>query len=392
MWNEGSQKNLKNFLISGAKLGLSALAIVFLIRSGRLDFSGFSFRNSAPVCIASAAAVFILAMVLVFIRHFLLIKASGVALPLSKVIQAGFVSWFLNATLFGGFGFVSGDAVRIAWLVPLTDKRGALVSATLVDRMMGLLGIVLIAALAFVVCAPQISGNSAYSLVAGWVYGIAATGGLVLLFLFGISVLPLRVMLAFAIVVSCTIYTSGKFSDSISEMWWLPSLPLVGLAMAFFLSRTERLFPGKKNSEPSSWIQKKLSGFFDALIFLKNRPAALGASLLLSLCTHILAVVALYLVSRSIVMTVSPGFSQLFFSAPVASAVGMLPLPANGLGVGETAFDSALRLFRNDSGEVIVGGAALFLAYRVLTIFCGISGLPFFISGKKQQKQIKNSI
>lgn len=59
-----------------------------------------------------------------------------------------------------------------------------------------------------------------------------------------------------------------------------------------------------------------------------------------------------------------------------------MPLPANGLGVGEAAFDTLLKLARSETEPLLQGGAMIYLAFRVLTLLSGILGLPFFLRGR----------
>lgn len=374
---------MKKVFIQIAKLSVSALSIAFLIGSGRLDFSQFSWTPFAWSYLVAAALVFVLAMSLAFVRHSILLRAAGLAIPVSRVLQAGFVSWFLNATLLGGFGFVSGDAVRIGWLLPHVEKKSALVGATLVDRVFGLLGIVVIAFTAFLICAPEIDAGSTLASAASWIYGIVAFGGMTVLFLLGLSITGKKPLLILCLLLSAVIFSFELFVRENSPRWWTAVIPPVAYFSSLLVFSGEGFIEALKRKESTSKIRNILIQFGEALVALRTGPLSLGVSLLLSVATHSLAVVTLFLVSRAVEMQHSPEFPHLFFSAPVASAVGMLPLPANGLGVGETAFDAALRMFQSETGEVIAGGAALFLSYRVLTVICGLSGLPGFLVGRK---------
>jgi uncharacterized membrane protein YbhN (UPF0104 family) len=63
---------------------------------------------------------------------------------------------------------------------------------------------------------------------------------------------------------------------------------------------------------------------------------------------------------------------------PLAMIANTVPVPGGGLGVGEAAFATLLELWTAD-GPVVTGGAAIFLAWRLLVVIWGLVGLPAFL-------------
>ena len=61
----------------------------------------------------------------------LLLRAGEIGVPAGRVVRIGLVSWFINASLLGGLGFLSADAVRAA------DSRSQAIELDLADRSSG---------------------------------------------------------------------------------------------------------------------------------------------------------------------------------------------------------------------------------------------------------------
>ena len=68
----------------------------------------------------------------------------------------------------------------------------------------------------------------------------------------------------------------------------------------------------------------------------------------------------------------------MLFAAPEAFLTSSLPLPGGGLGVGELAFDEVLRHCRV-GGLPVLGGAEIFLSWRLLSVILGLIGLPWYL-------------
>jgi hypothetical protein len=101
---------------------------------------------------------------------------------------------------------------------------------------------------------------------------------------------------------------------------------------------------------------------------------------------HFLWMSGVYFAARAIVIPVTPAFRQVWFAAPPANATNILPLPASGLGVGETAFDALLRFCAGPDGAPIVGGAAIYLAFRIVMTLTGLCGAPVYLLSAKPER------
>ena len=106
---------------------------------------------------------------------------------------------------------------------------------------------------------------------------------------------------------------------------------------------------------------------------------ALLVALLLSLMVQALAVTILYCAARAISISAEPSWLQTLAAGLPAFATSLLPLPANGLGVGEAAYDIMLRTQVDAAGLPLVGGAAVYLVFRVVMLLTSLVGLPLLL-------------
>jgi uncharacterized protein (TIRG00374 family) len=153
----------------------------------------------------------------------------------------------------------------------------------------------------------------------------------------------------------------------------LAAAMLLGVCVCFSASlRQSRLL---------SWIVKKpfgvyLKQVFDTVHAYRNDLGTLLATVGISMVAHTLTVFVTLLGSWAII----PG--AISWKATVLIPLGMLvnslPLTPGGLGVGEAAFDV---LFK---GAGLTGGAETILAWRLLMLLISLTGLAFYLQGRRQ--------
>ena len=324
----------KRWIFHGLRFLVTFLAIYFLFATDRLKWSEFRLAAGGRRDGLAAVACLYGAMFLTYVRHWVLLRASGETVPLVSAVKAGLVSWFLNATLLGGLGFASGDAVRVGWLLPSVKSRSSLVSATVIDRVMGFCALCVVALAA--------------------VFGVrvaVAHGG----------------------------QYSGALTAAVVSAAALPiAVALFGRVLRF-LNRGEGWKCLLREKVPFGGALARLG---EAILRVHAKPVELGKALVLGVLSQTLLAVCVFLVSRALVLEVQPHFREVFFAAPLTGVIGVMPLPANGLGVGEAAFDTLLKLARSETEPLLQGGAMIYLAFRVLTLLSGILGLPFFLRGR----------
>ena len=133
------------------------------------------------------------------------------------------------------------------------------------------------------------------------------------------------------------------------------------------------------------YVGRTISAVIEAVLY-RRRSGPLGAGFACALAGHGLSLFAIFTLAHGVAIAVVPEFVQVLVAAPIAFLTTAAPLPANGLGVGEFAFDAILRSWTPAGAPVVVGGAALYLAFRMLGIVMSLVGLPFFLALRKARK------
>ncbi len=118
--------------------------------------------------------------------------------------------------------------------------------------------------------------------------------------------------------------------------------------------------------------------FVDALLLVRHRLVLMLGLWVLSMVSQGFSFRTLFLLARALPLEVLPSMQQIVAVGPLAMIANTVPVPGGGLGVGEAAFATLLELWTAD-GPVVTGGAAIFLAWRLLVVIWGLVGLPAFL-------------
>ena len=150
----------RRHLVFAAKLIVSVALLALLI--GRSDTPRIwaYVKSASPGWLAFAVLLYFLMVVASAWRWGLLLAAQGVAVPASKLTESFLVATFFNNFLPSNIG---GDVVRIADTAPAARSRTLAASVVIIDRGIGLLGLVLLAAAAATVARLSVTGNGPVS-------------------------------------------------------------------------------------------------------------------------------------------------------------------------------------------------------------------------------------
>jgi uncharacterized protein (TIRG00374 family) len=124
-----------------------AAGVYLLARSGQ-DWQKFwtILKGLKPAVIASAILLFFLSQVIIALRWYMLLRLQGIEIGSWPAIKLTFVGLFYNNILPSSMG---GDAIRAWYVTKHTPKRLEAVFAVFVDRVVGLVGLVLMAVIAY---------------------------------------------------------------------------------------------------------------------------------------------------------------------------------------------------------------------------------------------------
>jgi glycosyltransferase 2 family protein len=236
-----------------------------------------------------------------------------------EAIRLGFLGNLFN---FVSLGAVGGDLFKaVAASRQTPGKRTEVAASVLVDRAIGLLGLLIVAALGLQLHFSALSPNLRYILYGAWLFSCVGVISLAVITVLGDRLLPA----------------------------WVVRLPVVG-----------------KTIHRSSTA---------GLLFYK-KPVLVVTLVFMSCIVHTLLTLGMYCVSRSLYFESSPNLGQHFMVVPPAFAAAALPLTPGGIGVQEVA---VARLFEELSGEYSpFSGLLVATLYRVLLILiAAIGGLVY---------------
>lgn len=147
---------MKEKALATAKLAVVALAFAYLARSGAFSLSRLEFRPGAISMLGLAVLFGTGTLIAGAIRMWTLAGAFDRRPPLTRFLAINFIGAFFDNFLLGSSG---GDAVRVLYIGRETSAATAL-GLTLTDRIVGLLGLVLVGAGALALAGPELLSRS----------------------------------------------------------------------------------------------------------------------------------------------------------------------------------------------------------------------------------------
>jgi len=281
---------------------------------------------SAALCVALAAHV------CTFVRWYLLVRALRIPFRLRDAFRLGFLGCLFN---FISLGSVGGDLFKAIFIARQQKRRRAEAVATvLVDRLIGLLALVVVTSLA-VSFVPQLQATPELRVIAWCAYGLTAAGAVCVALL----LLPG--------------FTQGSLAEK------LIGLPRIGRSLERVIAAV-RLYRGHK--------------------------AALVAIAFLSLSVHVLLAVAIYATARGLFPQTAT-FGEHLLIAPLSSLAGALPVAPAGLGTFEFAMDflyDRIPAAQAGSGQ----GLVVALCYRAMLIAIAGVGVVYYWADRRAVRQL----
>ncbi|GHS94791.1 hypothetical protein FACS1894139_17980 [Planctomycetales bacterium] len=409
-WRRG-----KKIVVALLKIAIVGGAFAYLLRNGQLDFGKIQSQFAHPGWVFAGIVGAFLPMVSSFYRQLLLLRALGIACyQYRDTLRIGFIGCFFSTFMPGAVG---GDVIKAGYFIRDTRETAKSLASVLVDRVMGLFGLLVVGGAAIALAREQVMNAPDLHQIAVVVFGViaalvlAAAGGLLALLRGRGAALKFLALTALLIGVGgWWIWRGAGYEWQIIRTSAAETAALAGILLRcrFILAAAIALIaallavaivpscqPGRRLS---NFIHSRVPGgaalmrFVEALLIFRNDLAALGYALLLSVGQQTVNICSIYFISRAIVLPAAPGVFDIFFAAPLASIANTLPVPGGGLGVGEAVFAGVLSLCQDGAGNAIVGGATIFLAWRLWTVLLSFTGgLPYYLRGKKEIADVAGS-
>ena len=330
------KKLISKYWTLGLSLAIIAYVIFDVVQKNPDAFKRLSSEQKNWTLLGLAWLCILCGVVITFVRWYFLVRALELPFRLRDAFRLGFLGYMLN---FVSLGSVGGDLFKAVFIArEQPGRRVQAVSTVVVDRLIGLFGLLLVASIAIMVMqvadihgpvvTDEFKALRKLTLVAT---GIGAIVGLAML-------LPW--------------FTSGPHVD------FLTRLPKIG---GF------------------------LGSIFQAMQVYRRRRRVLWGALLITLFVHLFNVLGFFLIARSLPGD-APTLAGHFVIIPLALVAGAIPLPLAGLGALELAMEKLYVAVASDCATGL--GLIVSLAYRVITILIALVGVAFYLGRRREVAEV----
>ncbi len=317
---------LKTFFINLVKFAIAAGLVIWLLQSGKLDFKLLAKLANQPFSVLFAIILSILNLFLISYRWKSILKArSLVNIPVIGLLKINWIGQFFSSVLPGS---VTGDLVKIIYVQKFEShfSKKFLFASILIDRAMGLAGLILLVGLGSLIFSQHILQNAP---------GME-------------PLLKFNYILVLIVTLSVTIF-----------MYWHNFIR--GL-----LTKIQTLF--------LPTLMGQIINLWDDLVIIR---AQIIKAISISILVQFIGV----LIFWSLIYTFVDGkmdFIQAIAFLPLGLMALALPVAPSGLGVGHAIFQ---KLFEFSGIE---NGASLFNIYFIVSLSVNLLGvIPYLLSKRK---------
>jgi len=269
-------------LVFAAKILVSAALLALLVSRSDAPRLWSYVRTASIAWLVAALGLYLLMVLASAWRWGLLLRAQGVQVPVRRLTESFLVATFFNNFLPSNIG---GDVIRITDTAKEARSRTLAATVVLMDRGIGLLGLVLLAAMAASIAA--LSGAVQGPVPSWMLWGGFAAG--------------------------TAVSAPAVFAPGVLER---------------VLAPLRRLHP--------EWVGARLEALGGVLERFRRAPGALAGCFIGALVVQALLVAFYAAVAHSIGVAISPWHMAIV--VPVSFLVQMLPISVNGLGLREATF------------------------------------------------------
>jgi uncharacterized membrane protein YbhN (UPF0104 family) len=275
---------------------------------------------------ALGMVIYLVSLVMTFFRWHRLVLAQGLDFSIKDAIRLGFIGNVFNLVIPGAVG---GDVIKAAFLGRMQpDKKPQAWASMFLDRILGLLGLFLLAGIAGGIGWSSASKDVRLLIALVW-------GALVV----GLSALGV-------------LFSPGLYR------------PL------------NRLVAGRGKLEA---IVRKLESIGLAY---RKRIGLVVAMLVLATFVHSLYVLAFYCASRAL-FSVLPTLAQHYLMVPLVLFTTAVPIPFGGIGFVEKVSDQLFAMVQQKDGAIAM------MAFRILMYGSGIISAAVYLSNLRQVETLR---
>ncbi|WP_417750299.1 lysylphosphatidylglycerol synthase transmembrane domain-containing protein [Rosistilla oblonga] len=321
----------KTVLLTVAKFGVPVGIVWYLV--SQIQPQQWSALQNSPKqysLLVMALLIGLSATLLSYVRWWLLVRSHNIPLTPTEGIRLAAIGFLLN---FVSIGAVGGDLFKAYFLARRTPGKKIEVFATaLVDRVVGLYGLLVVASVALWMIGDSLAGDDV-TMIRAVVYTLTLAGAA---FMLGVVL-------------------GGSLIDQALDR--ILNVPMIGP----FVHRIA-----------------------DPLRAFRHHTAAFMVTIGMSVVVHILLGVAIYFIAAGLYEH-PPTLAEHMVIVPIANAVAGLPISLAGIGVFEGALDhlyAKLPTTPTDASGTIVG-----LVYEIVKIAIAMIGIVFYWTGQREVRE-----
>ena len=316
--------SLVNFALALLALGLLGL----VIWQNRVEIRRVVSRPLDLKLLALASVVYLAGMFGTFVRWFFLVRVIEPKFKFSATVLLGLIGMVFNLVIPGAVG---GDLIKATYLGRMRIRKTQAIASMVIDRILGLLGLFILA-----------------SIAGAFAWGLATTD------------VRNLIMAAWAAVATGIVVLSVIFSQVLTRMF--PQLTRGQSRLSLIISELR---------EMSTTYRGRLG-------------VVVGAAAI-SVCTHGLNVVALFLVGRMLFPDMSTTLVQHFLMGPLTLFSMAVPIPFGALGFTEEVGQQLFKLVGHPSGALAMMG------FRVLMYGGAAIGACVYLWNLKEVRSLTAS-
>jgi len=325
---------------------LAILAYLFNDIYQNRSFASFWNAPKRWDLLAAASGVTLAAVTITIVRWHWLIRALGLPFRLRDALRLGFLGYLLN---FVSLGSVGGDLFKAVFVArELHGHRAEAIATVVVDRLIGLYGV-------FVLATASILATDAY----------VAESSEQMRFFYRVAFICTAV--STAAIVGLMLMPDGLWHRLERQLARLPKIGPI----------CERLIAAVRR--------------------YRRATGVLVLSLVATLIAQALFAVAFYFVSAGCLKD-HPSLASHMVIVPLATLVGILPLPLSGLGAVEVAIDYMYHMVpKGIDGAAAVAlpkgvGALVSLANRIVMLTVAMIGVVIYFVSRREVAEVMHEV
>jgi len=278
--------------------------------------------------LALAVAIYFVGMVSTFVRWFCLVRVIEPKFRFSATMLLGLIGMVFNLVIPGAVG---GDLIKAAYLVRMRIRKTQAVASMVIDRIVGLLGLFILAAIA-----------------GGFAWRMAP----------------------------------ADVQKLIMAAWVAVGLGVFAL-IAIFSRILTRMFPQLKGGHTRLGVV--VSELSEMSATYSGRLEVVLGAIALSVWNHAMNVGAFYVIGRMLFPAMTTTLVQHFLMVPLTLFSMAVPLPFGALGLSEEVSQQLFKLVNHPSGALAMMG------FRVLMYAGGLVGACVYLWNLKEVKALTAS-